>query len=86
VDLEEAKKILGGKLVFGDRQQIKAREYWEKVEAAKAAILGCDYFDEHLACGIQDLLDCSCIREWVWDDGESNKLLKDALREAKGLI
>lgn len=79
--LTEAKKILSGKLVFGNAEQIKARNCWEMVQEARDAILACDYVEEHLECNYDDLVDCDCIEQWC--DEDAPQLLKDALKEAK---
>ena len=70
--IAEAKKILSGKLVFGDPQQIKAVRFIENVDAAEGAIKNCPNIEKHLRKGFFNLEYCDC----------ADRISEDVLRSA----
>jgi hypothetical protein len=56
--VKEARTILGGKLIFGDAQQIEAKNFLNAVEDCVSNYLGCKYAENHR--GKFDA-DCQCM-------------------------
>lgn len=69
MNLSEANKILGGKLVFGDEKQIEAIKFLRQVADAIEAYKNCRYGHDKNSWGV-----CSCVADFDEEVNEAAAL------------